>query len=163
MNDDREASPGGDAGPEADAGPGPGDETWGRPLAGIGELIGDALEGVLRGFPGTPLGGGLRLDVFRGPEGYLVLVDLPGVARDDVEVSVAGEELLIAGRRRRPSLEPGSEPVRVERGVGRFRRAVRLWPDADPARVRARLEDGVLRVTIERRGDDEPRRVEVET
>lgn len=126
----------------------------------VGEMVGEVLEGVrdvasgVRRFP--------RMDVYRTGEEYRVLVDLPGVTKDDVEVSTLGGELSLRGERPAAELSEPSEPVRQERGHGRFHRTLRLPPDARGEGVRATLEDGVLTVRIPRVEPGDARTVEIE-
>lgn len=141
-----------------------GHRSWGDTLSDVqdtvGEMVGEVMEGVRevaagRRFP--------RLDVYRVPgEGYRVLVDLPGVSRDDLEVTTMGGELTVSGQRPEPDLPEGSEPVRSERGHGRFNRTLRLPPDAREAEVRASLEDGVLTIRVPRVTPGDAQRVEID-
>lgn len=166
----------GGPGPEAsETGPGEaGDEargsergergrSWSGSFSEIGEAVNDLVDGVFRGF--SPLSGSRfpRYDLVRVPgEGYRLLLDLPGVDREDVDVSMVGDELVVSGERRRPEVPAAAEVHRSERGYGRFRRAVRLPSDVDPAGISAKLEDGVLRLTLPVREESERQRVEIQ-
>src|SRR5512140_970744 len=88
------------------------------------------------------------LDVFETDEAIEVVVDLPGVEAAGVRVITKGETLLIAGEK--PSRRGGVESTfhLVERGFGRFARAVRLGRSVDAARAEAHLADGELRVRV---------------
>ncbi len=88
------------------------------------------------------------LDVFETDDTIEILVDLPGVEPAAVRVIAKGEMLLIAGEK--SSRRGGAESTfhLVERGFGRFARAVRLGRSIDPARAEAHLVDGELRVTV---------------
>lgn len=173
----RDDAVGGDAGAAGSgeesreaAGEGASEERGGRSRGGwtglsdLQEVVSEVVDSALRGF--GPVTGGRfpRHDLVRVPgEGYRVLLDLPGVRKGDLEVSTVGDELTVSGERRRPDLPEGSEVLRAERGYGRFRRTMRMPPDVDVGEIRARLEDGVLRVTLPRRGGPEPQTIEVES
>lgn len=131
-------------------------------LSDLQEAVSEVVDSALRGFaPAT--GRFPRHDLVRVPgEGYRALFDLPGVGKEDLEVTTVGDELTVSGERPRPELPEGSEVLRAERGHGRFRRSIRLPPDVDPAGVKARLDDGVLTVALPRRADSEEQRIEVE-
>ncbi len=83
-------------------------------------------------------------------DGEVTLVmELPGVARDDVEVRVAGQVVTIAGERKIEKAE-GDEVIRAERSSGKFERSFALpWP-LEGEGVQAKLESGLLTVTVPR-------------
>jgi HSP20 family protein len=88
-------------------------------------------------------------DIARTDDAYLVRMDLPGVAREDLRVQVEGGALTIRGHK--PSGgQQGLRALRSERRGGGFSRVVALPTDADPNRVAARLRDGVLTVRVAR-------------
>ncbi|MFQ5889229.1 MAG: Hsp20/alpha crystallin family protein [Gemmatimonadota bacterium] len=134
---------------------------WAAPFSELHDLVGDFLEGVRIFPPGA--GRAPRIDMVRTAEEYRIFVDLPGVRKDDLEVSTVGDEITISGKRRRPQLAEGAEVIRTEREYGRFRRTLHAPADVDTARVRAKLEDGVLRLTLPRRTEAEKKQIDIET
>ncbi len=96
------------------------------------------------------------LDVYETDSAIEVVVDLPGVDPGAVRVMVKGEMLLIAGEKTSRRGGVDSTFHLVERGFGRFARAVRLGRPLDPARAEAHLANGELRIRVpklkERRG-----------
>ncbi len=150
------------AGGERGAGTGGGGRgAWTGPLSEIQEAVSEIVDTAIRGFgPGRSFP---RRELVRVPgEGYRLYLDLPGVAREDVEVTTEGARLRIRGERRRPSFPEGAEVLRSDRGFGRFERDIRLPPEVDVAGVQARLEEGVLVVTLPPRPEMAPHRVDVE-
>lgn len=126
----------------------------------VGEVAGDVLQGVRDATAGRRFP---RVDMVRSEEGdYLVLVDLPGVARQDLKVTTLGGELTVAGERSRPELSEGSEVLRTERGYGSFRRTLRLPPDVREEDVKASLEEGVLEIRLPRKTPSEARTVDID-
>ncbi|CAL4988879.1 unnamed protein product [Urochloa decumbens] len=107
-------------------------------------------------------GGGLagvalaRCDWKETPEAHVIAVDVPGVRREDVRVEVdeATRVLRVSGERRAEEeagkAEDGGEIRwhRAERAAGRFWRRFRMPAGADVGRVSARMENGVLTVTV---------------
>lgn len=160
----RRAGPGGPG--EGGAPPGGGERTWGETLHGVQEAVGDMMGEVLDGVRDVAAGRRFpRVDVLRVEgEGYRVLVDLPGVQKDDLEVTTLGGELTVAGRRRPPEVAEaeGAESLRSERGHGTFRRSLRLPADVREDDVRATLEDGVLVIRIPRAEPGDAQRVEID-
>lgn len=86
-------------------------------------------------------------DAYETPEGFVVLVELPGVEQDDVEVQVDGDELVVKGQRRSLGGKP-DRFHRMERSHGPFLRSFKLGEDVDPERVTAQMRDGVLRLEL---------------
>lgn len=107
-----------------------------------------------------------RLDISEGEKEYLVDVELPGVDRKDVELTVQDGVLVVRGEKRQEVEEHKRDYHRVERSYGSFQRVLDLPEDADVNDVQARFRDGVLRVRIGRKapanGRAEGRRIEVQ-
>jgi HSP20 family protein len=88
------------------------------------------------------------LDVLETDEAIEIVVDLPGVPRDALRVLLKGDVLVVAGEK--IPLSPGGagDYHLVERGSGRFARAVRVASPFDGARSAASLVNGELRVML---------------
>lgn len=100
------------------------------------------------------------MDISETAEHFLVRLDLPGVHRGEVEVTVDDETLVICGQRR-PTRRAGMEVSRRERRYGTFRRTVELPSGTDRGTVSASLRDGVLEVCIGKAPGQVPKRVEI--
>lgn len=100
------------------------------------------------------------LDFTGKREAFIVRVDVPGVAKGDIGIAVQDGALEIAGRVPDRD-EAGRERLRSERLRGEFRRVVPLPREADLAKVKASLADGVLTVSIPRRLPGGRRSVEI--
>jgi HSP20 family protein len=89
-----------------------------------------------------------------------VEAELPGIAMDQIEVYVNGDELTLAGQR---SIEQSDEPrfQRRERPAGRFSRGVKLPWEIDADRVEAKLVNGVLTIALPKCESCKPRKIEV--
>jgi HSP20 family protein len=111
-------------------------------------------------------------DVFDTEDSYVIHINLPGAKKEDVGVNWDAEksELNVAGVIYRPGDEEFLKTLALdERKVGAFERKVRLGSRANPAQVdiegiTAKLEDGVLRVTVPKMNGEfvEVRKVDVE-
>jgi HSP20 family protein len=121
----------------------------------VGRLF-DDLErnaGIARRMPAghcTPV-----LDVQETAEALEVVVDLPGVSPECVRVMFKNAVLVVAGEKPSPySSERGNTSFHlVERGFGRFARAVRIDGAIDGGRARAVLRGGELRITVPKLDD----------
>ena len=136
-------------------------DAWEKGLSEFQDVVGDII-GSIRNIPAV--GGRYpRHDLVRVPgEGYWVFMDLPGVEKADLEVTTAGDDLTVAGDRRRPELPEEIEVLGSGRDYGRFEREIRMPGDVDHTRIRAKLESGVLKLVLPRRREAERTRVEIE-
>ena len=79
---------------------------------------------------------------------YYVEVDLPGVKKEDINVEVKDNVLTISGERKFKKEEKDKGYIRTESFFGRFERRFTLPSDADAEKIEAKVEDGVLHLTI---------------
>jgi HSP20 family protein len=114
---------------------------------------GGQIDALLRG-GFTPLA-----DVEETEDAYTVELELPGVKKDDIEISLAGRRLTVSGERKEK--ERVGILRRRTRSVGRFYFEVVLPGDIDESGVTASLDDGVLMVRVPKATNDRPRRIEV--
>jgi HSP20 family protein len=89
-------------------------------------------------------------DVYETADAFVVLIELPGLSQDDIEVQVDGEELTIRGERQMGASARPESFHRMERSYGLFSRSFRLTEDADPSRLTAQFRDGLLRLEVSR-------------
>jgi len=108
--------------------------------------------------------GGARAAAWRPPmdlavsaDEYVLLLDLPGVTREQIEATVYDGVLRIRGVSQQPEDVSGATEIRAERPTGQFTRAVHLPTDADLNKISAKLTDGVLEVRVGRRGPQSSR------
>ncbi|MBG0776809.1 MAG: Hsp20/alpha crystallin family protein [Desulfovibrionaceae bacterium] len=101
-------------------------------------------------------------DVCETDGAWVLRVDLPGVRREDVVLEARGRELALCGVRRAEDDARGGAYRMLERACGPFRRSFLLPPDVDGAAALAVLADGVLTVTLPRRGRI-ARRIDIDT
>lgn len=106
-----------------------------------------------RGFP--------AVNIWQGTDSTAVTAELPGVEPADIDIQVKQDLLTISGERKPPQGDEGATWHRRERGFGRFSRAVRLPWRADPDKVEARFEHGVLQIELHRPDEDKPRRIDI--
>ena len=89
-------------------------------------------------------------DVYEGPGGVTVVVDLAGVDLEDLDVLLYEDAVIVEGQRRLPILEHGGRYHAAEIRQGHFRLAVALPAPIDPERVAARYERGLPEMTFPR-------------
>jgi HSP20 family protein len=99
------------------------------------------------------------LSIFEDAERVRVDIDLPGISKEDIQVTVVPGELQVMAERKAAQAEQG--PMYNERRYGKTQRAIRL-PDAiDPDSTHAELHDGVLSVTLSKRPEAQPKRISI--
>jgi HSP20 family protein len=107
-----------------------------------------------------PTGWTPPVDVFETPDRYVIMVELPGLTQDDIQLQHHDGRLTISGARR--ERESSCEQFhRIERGHGSFSRTVQLPVPVDPERISADLRDGVLTVTCPKATDESVRRIHI--
>ena len=97
--------------------------------------------------------------VLENADGYTLEVEMPGVSKENLEMWVENNELTILGRRSMPSVE-GTLLHRESRQEN-FRRAFELDPSIDAEKISAKIEQGVVRLTLPKAEQVKPRKIAV--
>ncbi len=101
------------------------------------------------------------MDVQASDEAYVIRLDLPGAAREQIEASAEDGVLRVRGEVTMPARLADARRVRAERPMGRFARSLRLPSDADMSDASATLSDGVLTLRVGRRRQGGRIRIEI--
>lgn len=101
------------------------------------------------------------LDVFDEKEHLAVKVELPGLKKEDIELSLHDGVLTVSGERKNEREQKDGETFRSERYFGRFQRSVTLQTAVDAAKVSAAYKDGTLTVILPKAEEAKPRQIEV--
>jgi HSP20 family protein len=99
------------------------------------------------------------VNIFETREGYALEAEMPGVSKDGLEITLAGNEITIRGRRAAVTV-PG-EPLFRERSTLDFRRVFELDPAIDTDRISAKMDQGVLTLSLPKSERVQPRRIAV--
>jgi len=120
------------------------------------DIVSPSIRGFARGFP--------ALNVGSTPKSVEIYAFAPGVDPSRIEVHLERGVLTIEGERAAGlPAENGKSTVHLnERFDGRFRRVLSLPDDIDPAGIQAAYRDGVLHVSVPKREEVQPRRIEVQ-
>jgi len=100
------------------------------------------------------------VDVKETDEALLFLVDLPGVDKEEIDLSLSNETLVITGVRQRPDEESASYH-RTERPFGRYQRSFSLGTAVTPEAITASYCDGVLRLVLPKADSTKPKRITI--
>ena len=102
-----------------------------------------------------------RVDIKEEADRFLLFADLPGVDPQDIEVQMDKGMLTIKGERREERASETESYSRIERRHGVFHRRFALPDSADPERISASGHNGVLTISIPKRPETTPRRIQV--
>ncbi len=100
-------------------------------------------------------------DIMERDDHYEVTVDLPGVDKANVRITVENDQLTISGERNEERKTEEGQMRRFERFSGSFRRSFSLPEGVDPESVDAKYKDGVLTVTVPKPAEAKPKLIEV--
>jgi HSP20 family protein len=101
------------------------------------------------------------MDLMESDDQYHLSVDLPGISRDDVTVSVENNRLTIRGERASQSRTEDENILRMERSVGTFYRAIRLPESVNEDAIKASFKNGVLSVTLPKTEKSRPKKIKI--
>lgn len=103
------------------------------------------------------------VDIFENDQHEIVIkAEIPGLKKDDIDVSVENSTLTLRGKRERETEVKEEQYHRVERAYGMFSRSFSLPQTVDASRVHAEYKDGVLTLTLPKREEAKPRQVQVQ-
>ncbi len=100
------------------------------------------------------------LDLYQNNDNLVAQIELPGMRKEDIEISLHDGTLTVSGERKMETPE-GGEAERTERYVGKFRRSITLPVRVDAGTVSASYRDGILTVTLPKAEEAKPRQIQV--
>jgi HSP20 family protein len=99
-------------------------------------------------------------DIFETDEALTMLLEMPGVDRENIEISVENGVLTVEGKINFSKYE-GLQPVYSEYNIGPFRRTFRLSSRIDQDKIRAEMQGGVITLVLPKAEEAKPRRIDV--
>ena len=120
----------------------------------LGSLAWGRGENLRSWFPAT--------DVSETPEHLVLRLEVPGLTRDQVKISVENNVLTVRGEKEQESTSENENFYRTERTYGAFERSFSLPSYADADHISATLDNGVLTIKLPRREEARPREVQIE-
>ena len=100
------------------------------------------------------------VDLYEDKDNVVVKAELPGMKKEEIDVSLHEGALTISGERKIEREEKG-ETYRSERFFGRFQRSVMLPSAVDESKVSASYKDGILTITLPKSEEAKPKQIEV--
>ena len=101
------------------------------------------------------------INIWLGDNSVVVTAELPGVARDEVTISLQEDVLTLEGKREPKVQEDNVNWQRRERAYGTFSRTVQLPFRVDADKVQAHFNNGILEIELERLEADRPKKIEI--
>jgi HSP20 family protein len=140
--------------------------SWSTDFSAMQREINRMFDSVLRGSSvddGTygPSIWSPAVDITEKEGEYLVNVELPGVDRDDVKITLESNILTVKGEKKQEKEEKGENYHRVERSYGSFQRSFTLPTTVKNDKIDASFRDGVLTILLPKEGEAKPKLIEV--
>lgn len=130
----------------------------------------DAFENLFRGVPvwlPSPETRAIaptqfRMDVTENDKEYQVLADLPGVRKEDISITISGNQVAVSAEvKHEKDVEKSETMLRGERYYGKIQRAFALGQEVDQATAQAKYNDGVLELTLPKKTVAEAKKLQV--
>lgn len=102
-----------------------------------------------------------KVDIVEREKDYFFLVELPGLEKDDVKLTVENGVLTLKGERKQFETGKGDEFSRRERLYGKFERSFNLPDDINIEKVDAKMKNGVLELTVTKKPEALPKEIEI--
>lgn len=123
----------------------------------------DAFDRIMEGSAAqTKAWSGAATTIWEDQDRLFIQFELPGLAREDVEVTVHNGVLTVKGERKSPVPE-GAKRIYNSRTFGAFEQAIKLSNALDPATVKAGFENGVLKIEFGKAEAAKPRKIEIQS
>jgi HSP20 family protein len=135
--------------------------------------IDEAFDDLLRGFfvrpvsfEGThsqPAVGQFRVDVSENEQAYVIRAEIPGVKKEDINISIDGDQVAIAAEiKNEKEVKDGERVLRAERHYGKVYRAFALGQAVDENAASAKYTDGVLELTLPKKAAAQAKRITIQ-
>ncbi|HUW51262.1 MAG TPA: Hsp20/alpha crystallin family protein [Sulfuricella sp.] len=133
------------------------------------DLAFEPFDDVFRGFfrpvrfEGVPQQMQIRLDIKESDKDYTINAEIPGVKKDDIHVTIDGNQVSISAEVKKEEEEKeGGKVLRSERYYGKVFRSFTLGSDVDDAAAKAKYTDGLLKLTLPKKAGTAARKLSVQ-
>ena len=134
------------------------------PFQRMQELMGwdpfEEMRGLLAQRGGAP-GFVPAFEVKETKDAYVFRADVPGLEEKDLEITLTGDRLSVSGKREAEKRDASERFYAYERSYGTFSRSFTLPEGVEADKVQAELKNGVLSLTLPKRPETQPRRIQV--
>jgi len=102
------------------------------------------------------------IDIYDSKDSVMVKADIPGMKKEEIDVSVYGDTLIIKGEKNQEKETKEKDFVRAERFYGSFNRAIRLPAEIDASKVNASYKNGVLELVLPKKEESKPKQLKID-
>ncbi len=127
------------------------DRFFNAPLFGLGSALEEGRQGMW--YPAA--------DMYEKDDALVIQAELPGLTKDDIDVTVRDGRLTLSGERKFESEVKDEKYYRCERSYGKFMRSFDLPADVDPDKIEAEFKDGLLKIHIPKLEEKKPKKIAV--
>jgi HSP20 family protein len=129
----------------------------------IREDFDNVMRNFLRGFTSPVSSRGVfpLADAKEDEDKYTITVEVPGIDRKDLKITIKENSLLVEGEKKEETKEEKESYLRVERSYGSFRRAFNFASELDAKKVNAEFKDGILTVTLPKTEKEKPKEIDI--
>lgn len=128
---------------------------------GIDRLFDSFFEGDMLASPGFDTVWMPAVDLHEKDDAYIVKVELPGMKKEDISITIHQNTLTLRGERREERTDNKAQYIRAERNVGSFLRSFTLPSSVKADKVEAVYRDGVLTITLPKAEETKPKAIPV--
>jgi HSP20 family protein len=121
------------------------------------------LPSMWRRFPTAEMGWAPAIEVYEKEDKFVVKAELPGMKKEDIDISVTGDTLSIKGERKAESEVKEEDYYFCERSYGSFSRSIALPSSINTEKIEASYEDGVLEVSLPKVPEVKAKKVDIST
>ncbi len=101
------------------------------------------------------------IDVCETSDQFVIEAEVPGMSKKEIKLSIKKDELVIEGEKKEEKKKEEESFLRIERSYGSFRRSIRLPSEVDQSNVKAKYENGVLKIFIPKTEKEKPKEIKV--
>jgi len=101
------------------------------------------------------------IDIYDSKDNVVVKADLPGLNKDNIDVSIQDNVLTIKGEKKQEKEVKEEDYIRSERFYGSFHRSITLPSEIDSTKVRASFKDGVLELVLPKKEEAKPKQIKI--
>jgi len=102
------------------------------------------------------------VDIYDSKDDILVKADIPGMKKDELDVTIQGDMLVLKGEKKSENEVKEKGHIKTERFYGSFNRAIRLPSGVDASKVKASYKDGVLELVLPKKEESKPKQITVD-
>ncbi|MBI4285495.1 MAG: Hsp20/alpha crystallin family protein [Chloroflexi bacterium] len=135
-----------------------------RPFEEMERLMESAFRGwptLWERAPGDGMAWAPSIDVFDKKDSIVVRAELPGMKKEEIDVKVEGNTMIIGGERKASTEVKEEDYYRSEMVYGKFTRSITLPSTVDAARIEATYKDGILEVNLPKTEAAKPKKIEI--